>query len=198
VATIAVGAVTGNPVLLIAGGIMAALVISSIVSDATGGEHGISAWVAKGFEAMGVDKEIAMWIGMGVEMALAVTACVMTLGASAGVTAGQAASMADKIKHIASIVSKVSTIGTGMIAVGSGVGKVVDTLSQNKITESLASQKDLEAILERIMQAMTMEQDFLEAVIERCNDLLSKVKQIVSDNQDAQTAILTGTAPNMA
>jgi hypothetical protein len=45
---------------------------------------------------------------------------------------------------------------------------------------------------------MQTETDFVEAVMERTQELLVKVREIVKDNATAQTAILTGGTPAMA
>ena len=205
VATIAIGAATGNPLLIAAGVILAAMTVNSILSVATDGKVSIAAGVGAIAKACGASDEVAMWLGFGVEIGISLVGCVLSLGAgfsSAGALAAEGAAkagaVAGKVVQIAGMTSKVATIASAANSIGMGAAQGVDAYYSYKITMSLADQKELAAILERIQQAISMEQDFLESIIERANKLAGDVGEIVKNNAEAQTAVLTGSAPSMA
>lgn len=205
VATIALGAVTGNPVLVAAGVIMGVMAINSIVSEATDGKVSISAGVAALAKACGASEEVAQWIGMGVEIAISLAACILSFGAGfagAGAnalsTGTQVATTASKVTQICAMTQKISTIASGINTVAQGVTQGANAYYDYKITLSNVDQKELEAILERLQQAIDVERDFMEAIMERFNQLLGDVKELVQNNTDALTVVLTGSAPSMA
>lgn len=205
VATIALGAVTGNPLLIAAGVVMAAMTVNSILSEATGGKVSISAGIASIAKACGASDEVAQWIGFGVEIGITLVGCALSLGAGfssatakAVESAAKAGEMAGKITQIASMTNKVATVASGVSTVGQGLAQGADAYYDYRIANSQADQKELAAILERIQQAISMEQDFLQAVMERANALMGDVGEIVQQNAEAQTAVLTGASPTMA
>ena len=57
--------------------------------------------------------------------------------------------------------------------------------------KSQANSKELEAILERLRQAIEMDKDMVEAEMERANTLMEQVKDIVDDTIATQTAVLS-------
>lgn len=204
-ATLALGAVTGNPLLIAAGVVLTGMMVNSILSEATDGKVSISAGVAKIAKACGASEETAQWIGFGVELGITVIGCALSLGAgfSAGAakaveTAAKAGEMAKKVIEIVNITNKVTVLANSVNAVGQGTAQGVDAYYDYKITNSQADQKELAAILERIQQAIAMEQDFMEAIMERANELMGDVGEIVQQNAEAQTALLTGSSPAMA
>ncbi len=205
VATIALGAATGNPLMIAAGVVLAAMTVNSILSEASDGKVSISAGVAAIAKACGASEEVAQWIGFAVEISFTLVGCALSLGAGfssaaakAVETASKAGEMAAKVTQIVDMTNKITTIANSVNAVGSGVAQGVDAYFTYKITNSQADQKELAAILERIQQAIANEQDFMEAIMARTNDLMGKVGEIVNSNAEAQTAVLTGSTPSMA
>jgi hypothetical protein len=204
-ATIALGAVTGNPLLVAAGVVMAVMTVNSIVSEASDGKYSIAAGVAELAKKCGASEETAQWIGFGVEIGITVVGCVMSLGAGAssaaakGIeSAAKASEIASKVTQIAANVSKASTALNALNTVGQGVTSGVDAYYSYKITTSQADQKQFDAIIERITQSMEMESDFMETIMKRAEELLETVTDIVKGNTEAQTAILTNAAPTAA
>jgi hypothetical protein len=199
VAGIVAGAVTGNP-LLIAGGIIGlTMTVNSIVSEATDGKHGISAWVTELAKKCGASEDAAKWIGFAVEMAIALVGVGLSIG---GAVRGFSAAV-EITEKMASAMSKVATLAagasllSGLNTIAQGSVQIVSATYDYKIAQAKAEMQDLQAILERIQTAMQTETDFVEAVMEKTQELLGKVREIVQDNVTAQTAILTG-SPSMA
>ena len=195
VATIAAGVLTANP-LLVAGGLVGlTMTVNSMVSEATDGKVSISAGIAAIAKACGASEETAKWIGFAFEMAITVVGIGLTLGGGFASATAQAATTATKAL---SIVSTTTTILSGVNSVAQGSVQIASSVYDYKIAQAKAELKDLQAILEKIQAAMQSEEDFLEAVMERMENLLGSVKDIVQDNISAQTSILTSGTPSMA
>ena len=192
IATIAIGAMTGNPLMVAAGVMMAVMVVDSIVSDATDGKVSISAGVAKAAEACGASEETAKWIGLGVTVGLTLASIAMSLGSSA---AGSASTLASNVANALAKFQQASTVVSGITAVGNGACQIAQAVFQNEVTHSKARVKDIDAILERIRESMETEADFLKFVMEKFQGLLTTVSDIVKDSHEAQVAIQTSQAP---
>ena len=205
IATIAIGAATGNPLMIAAGVIMGAMVVNSILSEATDGKVCISAGVSAIAKACGASDEVAQWIGFGVEIGISLVGCCLSLGAGFAASAGTAAQVAakagdvaQKVMKVVSMTQQITAFASGVNSVGQGIAQGVGAYYDYRTTNSLAEQKELAAILERIQEAINMEQDFLQAIMERANELLGDVGDIVQQNVEAQTAVLAGSSPSMA
>ncbi|MDR2788738.1 MAG: type III secretion system translocon subunit SctE [Candidatus Accumulibacter sp.] len=198
VATAAVAIATANPLLIVGAAIMLTMTINSIVSEATDGKYSISAGVAELAKQCGADEETAQWIGMGVEIGITVIGAVLSLGAGAAGSAAKTAEMAGKVINIAARIGQLASLGSGLTTMAQGGLSIVSAGFDKAITESRAAQKELEAILERIMEAQDIETKFMEAVMKRAEELLASVQEIVQGNTEAQAAILTSQPPAVA
>jgi hypothetical protein len=220
IATLVAGALTANP-LLIAGGIIGTvMLVNSIVSEATDGKASLGAAIAELAKKCGASENAAKWIGFAVEMAIVVTGAIFSIaGAIKGVTAAaakaaEAAELASELaiegtaaaaktttltaaKAIA-ITTTATTILSGLNSVGQGIVQTIAATYDYKIDMAKAELQDLQAILEKVLAAMKSDEDIVEAIMEKTQDLFGKVKEIVQDNIAAQTAILTGSSPGMA
>ena len=193
--TTAVGAITGNA-LLVAGGIIAlTMLANSIASEASGGKVSIGAGIGAIAKACGASEETAKWIGFAFEMAITVVGVGVTLGGSFGSAVSQSATTAMKV---ANAITVGTTIASGVNSMGQGALSIASSVYDYRIALAKAEMKDLQAILERIQTAMQSEEDFVKATMQRCEELLGKVHEIVQDNISTQTAILTGGSPSMA
>jgi hypothetical protein len=195
--TIAVGVVTGNPLMVAAGILLAAMTVNSIVSDATHGKVSIAAGIAKLAEKCGASEDVAKWIGFGFETALTLTGAVMSFGAGFASSAANVAGMAAKVTSILAKVQQATTLLSGLNTITQSSLNIVQATYEYDIAKTKISQKELEAILERIRTAIDTETDFLEAIMKRGEELLGQVKDIVDGNNQAQAAIL-GQAPSAA
>ncbi len=191
VAGVAGLAAGGSGALLIAGStILLAASISAITAEATDGKVSIGAGISKAFEAMGVDKEIAQYIGMGFEIGVTVLGAALTLGAGAG----SAASMLAKIGDVAMKVSAGITAASGIVS--SGLEMKNAALSyERKMDEAFL--KDLEALMQRLELADEMDLDTVKALMDQFNKLIEGVQQLVENTNTANIAIAGG-APAMA
>jgi len=198
VVTIAAGAITGNPLLIAGGAIALTMLANSIVSEASGGKVSIGAGIAAIAKACGASEETAKWIGFAFELAITIVGVGLTLGGAFGSAASQAANTVSTAMKVTNTISAATTIASGVNSLGQGAVQIASSVYDYKIAQAKAEMKDLQAILERIQAAMQSEEDFVEAVMQRCEELLGKVKEIVTDNISAQTAILTGGTPGMA
>ncbi|MDR1578569.1 MAG: type III secretion system translocon subunit SctE [Deltaproteobacteria bacterium] len=194
VASIAIGAATGNP-LMVAGGVMLmVMTVDSIVSEATDGKYSIAAGVAEIAKSLGADEQTAQIIGLAITMVLTIAAAVMT--GAAGLKS--AVNTINQVAHIASKISSVVSLASGLVSVGTGAVGVASAVLKYGIEDNKASIKELEAIMEQIRQATQTEEDFLKFVMEKFNDLQTKVNDILQANVDAQAQILGGGAESMA
>lgn len=188
-AAIAVGVATANP-LAIAGGIALGLAATdSLLSSVSDGKISIAGLTTA---IMGEDSKAAPWIAAGISLALNIAGIALTFGAASAMTGLTAVEKAEKVISTAdSVISSIASIGTGAATIASGV-------YDSRITESYASTKDLDAILERIMLAMEMETDLLQSILEKVSKMVEGAVDIVEGTIETQTHIQTGGAPSMA
>lgn len=200
-ASIVAGALTGNPLLIAAGAVGMAMTVDSVVSLASDGKYSLAAGFTELGKKMGMSDEAAHWFGFGVNMAFMVGSIAVSFGAgfasSAGSIANVAGQTAQKAAQITSLASKVSNIASGAVSMGSGAATIAGAVFDYNISQSQADSKELEAILERLREAIKMDRDLVESEMERANDLMSKVREIVGECAETQSTIL-GASPTMA
>lgn len=190
VATIAFGAATGNPLLVAAGVVGIALTVDSALGLATDGKVCIAGGIAAACEACGMDSEKAQMVGMAVSMAISLATIVLNIGGA--VQAGKATlDGANAILNVLSKTTLISNCVNGVNSVATGATGIASSVYSYQIAESKASIKDLEAILERIRTSIDMDKDMVEAEMQRANDLLAAVNEIVESCNATQTSVLT-------
>ncbi len=201
VATTAVGVATGNPLLIAAGVMAAAMTVDAIMSEASGGKISFMAGMTELGKACGMDDETAKWFGFAMQMVVTAASVALSLGAGFANAGASAATMSSKAAetalNVASRAQQIAQFTSAGVAVGTGAGTIAGAVIDYRIASSQADAKELDAILERIRQAMDMEHDFLESEMQRAEDLMGKVGDIVKENAEAQTVILGG-APALA
>ncbi len=201
IATVAAGALTGNPLLVAAGVVMAGLVLDSIIGEASGGKASLAAGIAAAATAAGADEQTAQWIGFGVTIGLAVLGAALSFG-------GGAASSASKLSADAANVAlkvilnsaRVTEFAGGVMTLGTAGGTIGESVLDYQAQMSQVRTKELEAILQRIQTAIENEEDFLEIIMKKYQDLVGKVTDIIEDHNQAQARILGGdfAAPSLA
>ncbi len=215
-ASIVVGAMTGNPLMIAAGCMMAVMAVDQAVSLATDGKVSIAAGASKLFEAMGVPEDIAKWIGVGVQIAMAVVTIALSLGAASGgavggimsgaasgaaaagtSTATTAASTVNTVKDVATTVKQIATIAAGIATIAQGATTIASAVNAKEMADSQAYLKEIEAILERITMMNDIDLDYVKELLQKNEQLLGDVSDIVDGVNQANTAIQTG-APAMA
>lgn len=201
VATIAAGVLTGNPLLVAAGCIGMAMTIDSVLSMATDGKVSMMAGFEKLGKAMGMSDETAKWFAFGMQMAVMVVAIGVSLGAGLASTSASAANVstqaAQKALDVTIMAQKVLNFTSAGLSVAQGTGTVIGAVIDYNVAKTKITAKELEAILERIREAIEMDRKLVENEMERANDLMAKVTEIVKGCTETQTAILT-TTPAMA
>lgn len=202
-ATIAVGVMTGNPLLVAAGVLGAVMAVDSIVSLASNGEASLMKGFTELGKVCGMSDEAAGYFAMAMYGAMAVTSIALSLGAGFSNTASSAAKLADGAAKLSSSLNTLDKVQKGLnitnsvISVGTGATTIASSVVEYQVNTSRANQKELEAILERIRQSAEMEKDLVESEMQRSNDLLGKVKDIVDNSNATQAAILTN-SPSFA
>ena len=195
VATIAAGAATGNPLLIAGGAVMLTMSINSILSMATDVKVSIGAGIAAGLEALGVREDIAAYTGMAFELAITLVGVGLTMFGSFG----SAAETARKtLADVADITLKVTNISSSVVQMGSGATGIAGAVYDFRISNSYADTKLLEAVLERLRQALEVEQDFMKGVMERAGKLTEDVNELVEGCNESLTNVLTSAPPARA
>ena len=201
VASIAAGALTGNPLLVAAGAAGLVMTVDSVVSLASDGKYSIAAGFTELGKKMGMSDESAQWFGFAMNMTIMLASVALSFGAGFASSAGSIANISSqsvqKAAQITSMASKVTNIASGITTTATGAGTIAGAVIDYNISSSQADSKALEAILERLREAIKMDQELVEAEMERANSLLSQVREIVGECTETQSAIL-GVAPTMA
>jgi len=179
------------------------LAVSAIAGAASDGKYSIAGLVAQGLEACGVDEQTAQWIGIGVEVALAVAGAVCSLGvgllasgasaASTGAnTAATVAKTTEKFEQLAILMSKVVCALQVATGVAQGVKAVIDydyTMSQAELTE-------LRAIMEKLLQILKAKQALTEELLQTIFDAM---RGTVSESTEGYLdSLLKAANPEMA
>ena len=190
VASIAVGAATGNGLLIAAGIAGIAMTVDSALSAATDGKICIAGAVSSLCEACGMDKETAQWVGQAVSLLITLATIALNIGGA--VAAGNATAGAmSKVIDVLAKTTLISNIASGANSMAMGATSIASGVYSYQVAQSQAEVKDLEAILERIRMSIEMEQDMVESEMERANALLAAVDQIVDACNKTQSTILT-------
>lgn len=208
VAMITVGAVGlaagGSGAVLIAVGVASLyMVVDSIIQETTDGKMGIGPGFIAGkiAEACGASEETAKWIKFGVDIAVTIALCVVGGFAAAGKLAGSAAGVAatttEKVSKLASTVAKATVIANGVNTIAQSAASIGAAVQERDSSFSLAEQKRLQALLERIAMANELDLDHLKAMMQRSEETLQMVSDIVKESVQTNIAIMTG-SPSMA
>ncbi|MBQ9275274.1 MAG: type III secretion system translocon subunit SctE [Succinivibrio sp.] len=185
IASTVAGALTANP-LLIAGGIMLTISgVDSIVQQATG-----KGMFQHALEAAGVDKETAMWVGMGISLALSIAGSVCTgVGASRALNA---VDIADKAKTVANTVKTVSLVAGSTSQIVSGSLGIASSQIEKSLVNLNADKKLVDAILAKLQSLDQMETEYIQGMLERATDTVNKVKDCISGMNKTLASVTTG------
>lgn len=199
--SIAAGVATGNPLLIAAGVAGMVASIDSIVSLASDGKYSMMVGFTELGKAMGMDDKAAGIFGMVVQIYFTVITVAMSLGAGFTNGVSGAAKIAEeaakKALDAVLLSQKITNISSAVLNIGQGSATIASSVITYNMEMIKVSSKELDAILERLRQSMEMDKDLVEAEMQRANDLMGMVKDIVDNVNETQTAILTAT-PQMA
>ncbi len=195
IAGVVVGGLTGNG-LLIAGGLMGiGLAIDSMVSLGTDGEKSLAKGMTKMFEKWGMSEKAAYWLSFAINTTVTLTSVGLSMaGAIKGISAAshmavRALAMTTKAQAIIQFISSANMVGQGAASTASSV-------YDYRLTMSQAQQMDIQAVLEDIKMAQEFEEAMIEAQMQRSNDLLSSVNDIIAESNATAMTIMTN-APAM-
>ncbi|HIV66210.1 MAG TPA: type III secretion system translocon subunit SctE [Candidatus Mailhella excrementigallinarum] len=215
---------TGGGAAIAVGVISMVLLASSITEEATGGKVGFSPAFITGkiMEAAGASETAIMWTKFAVDIATSIALAVggglaaagkiggsaAKAGADAASTAAKTASTtadaaakaaqaADKLKHVASIVARVSTGLGGANTIAQSATSIASAVNEKDISFLQAQQKRLEAILEKIAMANELDIEHIKQMMQRSEQTLQTVSDIVQECAQTNTAVLAGN-PAMA
>lgn len=201
VAMIAAGAVGlaagGSGAALIAVGVASlALLTSSITEEASGGKAGFSPAfiIGKIMEACGASDTAIQWTKFAVDLATTIVLAACTFGAGAAGAAGKAA---QTIQKAASWTARVATMAGGANTIAQSATTIASASNEKDISFLQAQQKRLQAILERIAMANELDVEHLKQMMQRSEQTLQTVSDIVQESVQANVAILSGN-PAMA
>lgn len=226
VAMIAVGAAGmaagGAGTALLAVGIASmALLVSSITEEATGGKAGFSPGfiVGKIMEAAGASESAIGWTKMAVDLVTSIALVVASFGTGTAGSAAKAAQTAttaastvtsasaqgassaaqsvQTLKHVAGVVSRATAAASGAMTMLQAGTSIASAVNERDISYLQAQQKRLQAILEKIAIANEMDMEHLKEMLQRSEQTLQAVSEIVQEGAQTNTAIMTGN-PAMA
>ncbi|MBQ7457142.1 MAG: hypothetical protein IJS54_06030 [Desulfovibrio sp.] len=193
VATLIAGAVMiatgvgsiGGAAMIAVGISLADNLLNTIGEMTTGHGFGISGFIAWGVGAISGSEEAESWTRLGLGLAIGIGCAIVTCGAGA-------ASQADKIAKIATIVQKAAAITQTTAGAAGAVSSAVSAVYTYEGSKAVAEQKRLEAILENMNMMNELINKHLKAVLEDSQNVANSVKEIIDNNVEAQTAIITG------
>ena len=212
VAMIAAGSVGlaagGSGAALIAVGVASlALLTSSIMEEASGGKAGFSPSfiIGKIMDACGASDTAIQWTNFAVDLATTIAMTALTFGAGAAGAAGKVAQTATKavsdtaqtIQKAASWTARVATMAGGVNTVAQSATTIASASNEKDISFLQAQQKRLQAILERIAMANDLDVEHIKEMMQRSEQTLRTVSDIVQESVQANVAILSGN-PAMA
>ncbi len=182
VATVVAGAMTGNPLLIIGGALMAVSAVDQIVGEATG-----KTMFTHFAKACGASDDVAAYVGMGMGLFVGIAGAICT-GAGAVKGAVQAANTTMKaIKYVTlagDAISGVSQMGQGAATIAGGV-------FQKRATDISASNKDLEALLAKLRMIQDMDLEHLSSIMEKFSNMSEQVNDIIANNNATIKAVVT-------
>ncbi|NCC04264.1 MAG: type III secretion system protein [Proteobacteria bacterium] len=165
-------------------GMQMAIMVVAIGVSLGAGLAGTSSSAAKvGADAAKVGTEVAK---VGAEVA--------KVGAQAAQVSTQAAQKALNVILTAQKILNFTSAGLG---VAQGATTVASAVVDYNVAQTKITTKELEAILERLRESIEMDRALVENEMERANDLMAKVTEIIKGCAETQAAILT-TTPTMA
>lgn len=192
--TVATGGVAAG-LAITAAVIACTLAISAVAGAATDGEYSLAGITAKLLEACGVDKETAQWIGVGLEITLAVVGIACSLGAgfaSSGATAaGKGVEAMSKAADGMSKLTKVLNVANGALMVTSGVVTGAKAIVDYGYALEQADYVELKAMLEKMLSILKASQALNEQMLEA---IFGAMRNIITENQNEYLDVLQQTA----
>ena len=117
------------------------------------------------------------------------------------VISDSAANAAEKtvgaIKQVASVTARVATIAGGVNTIAQSGTAIASAVNEKEVSFLQAQQKRLQAILEKIAMANDLDVEHIKEMMQRSEQTLQTVSDIVQEGAQANAALLSGN-PAMA
>lgn len=197
IATATVGVLSGNPALVAAGVVGAAMTIDGIVSLATDGKYSIAAGFTALGKSCGMSDESAKWFGFGMNLAIMLAGIAVSFGASAAMSGGKMAESAGQALGSMAKIGAFSNIGSGVSNAAGAAGQIGLAVVQYGLATVRAEKIDIDAILETLRNNIKMNEDLIEVQMQTAEALMNDVIDIVGNCEETANAILTA-SPSVA
>lgn len=191
VASIVGGAMTGNPLLVAAGIAGLVMTADSVLSLASDGKYSIAAGFTELGKAMGMSDDAAQWFGFAMNLTVMLAGIGLSVAGAASAATSAAANATSTLTKVLNTTSQVANVASAVNTTATGAATIGGAVIDYNIGKSQAASKELEAVLERLRQAIEMDKDMVEAEMERANTLMEQVKDIVDGTIETQTAVLS-------
>lgn len=109
----------------------------------------------------------------------------------------KASTAADKIQKAAAMTARIATIAGGANTIAQSGTTIASAVNEKDISFLQAQQKRLQAILERIAMANDLDIEHIKEMMQRSEQTLQTVSDIVQEGAQTNTALLSG-SPAMA
>ena len=192
-ATAVAGFASGNLALGICSVVGLLASIEGLMSAASDGKISLAQGFTELGKKCGMDDQTASWFSFGMNLAVMVITTAVSIGSAVSATS-KAAEVTTDLAKTAITAAKIATIssaGGGVAEVGNAVGSAVLTCVRNDIAQSKAKTVDIDAILEQIRSQMKLKEDLIESQMKLSQNLMGAVTDIVQENAQTSTAILT-------
>lgn len=185
---------TGNVALGIGSAILLLSTAEQIMSAASDGKLSLANGFAEAAKATGGNEQAARIAGMITGVAIGLTGAVLSAGAGIHNVVKESYVAA---KQFANVMSNVVNVASAVNSMATGAVGIAKSVYDSQLTDLKASAVDLQAILMRIQTASDMDTELLKKVMEKSQDMVEGVKEIMDGCNQSLGAVVTG-APSMA
>lgn len=193
-AGIAASIATGNVALGIGSAILLLSTVEQIMSAASDGKLSLANGFAEAARKTGGNEQAAQIAGMVFGVAFGLTGAALSAGAGIHNVVKQSLTA---LKQAANMVSNVVNLASSINSIATGAVGVAKSVYDSQLTKLKAESADLQAILMRIQTASEMDTNLLKKILEKSQDMVEGVKEIMDGCNQSLGAVVTG-APSMA
>jgi len=208
-----------------AAAIACTLAVSAIAGAASDGKYSLAGITATILEACGVPKDTARWIGIGLEITLAIVGAICSLGAGFASAGASAASTAANTASTATTTAtttaaagasaatttattattaattmeklvRLLSIANCLMQVGVGVATGAKAVVDFQYTMEQADLLELKALMEKLLQILKTSQQVAEALLDA---IFSAMRDIITETtQNLMDVIMKTASPELA
>lgn len=197
VGSLVAGAVTGNPLLIAGGVILAVTAADGLMSAATDGKACIAAGFEAAAEKLNGSKEAANYVAMGVTFVMGITGAVLSGVGGVQVAKKAAETGMNTTMQVLTKIDTATSIASGVTQTAQGSTSIAKSVYDSQHTKLQAKAKELEAILMRIQAASDLDIQMLKKMLKKSSDIAESVTNIIKDCNKSVGTVLTS-APAMA